>query len=210
MRLETAKQKLDSLLKESNSHIDVMQGLAAELFTGTNYVEQQSSDGREVIEQEYEKFLKKLNTDRDELLNQLEEMENKQCGPLKEYQQKAANWMEGMKNIQGIAKMILEEDNQWNILTMEMNIVSAFEQLRDDMFIYSKRIHAARDDIKKQVVRVPVMIKTGSAKSDRMPFPPTGNLLGKITYHGMNVFYISKTSESEDLVYQTFVRPIKK
>ncbi|KAJ8033556.1 E3 ubiquitin-protein ligase TRIM56 [Holothuria leucospilota] len=127
-----AKERLQDLLEKSKE--DSQEGLEIpeRCEKSIKSLETQAAELLKEVDSQYNKCVKKLKSDRESLRKKIEKIKQRKRRPVEKAKAVASDVLQAMRNAQDVTSRVLEENNPWEILRMELNIVRSFEKIDED------------------------------------------------------------------------------
>ncbi|PIK59967.1 hypothetical protein BSL78_03122 [Apostichopus japonicus] len=126
-RVSCVKEDLKNLLAASETEVVSAREMDRTIDKNSQSEEENSKKVEKDIDEHYNKVLRKLKYDRDELVLQVRHSPLK----MKTVCEEVKNWLTAMTNTIEVTKKILEGNNQWEILGMKKNLTDAFDRLSE-------------------------------------------------------------------------------
>lgn len=126
----SVKTKLENLLEESNRDMIDARNKLEVTKEVTEEIESEISQICRKVDSRYDEICKKLRSDKEKLTAQLRTIQEQQCSPIKDIERNVSDWVNAMENTQEMTLAILQQNNAWEILQMNMKLVASFERLK--------------------------------------------------------------------------------
>lgn len=141
-----SQESLLTLLEGCTSQIVYVKELAQKAEKHKAEVEAMVSVAKEGINQHFEEVMKKLNKDKDDMMEFICTLEQHQTEPLIQNAKKAKCLIDAMKNIQSVTGTVLGSNNPWELLSMKKHLETGFASLEEEKAILSSSLRSARKD----------------------------------------------------------------
>ncbi|KAJ8021078.1 E3 ubiquitin-protein ligase TRIM56 [Holothuria leucospilota] len=209
-KVNSVKAQWKAFLENSKTEAKHLRDKSTKTKTNAESIRKQISSLLKNVDARYTEIVAKLQSDREKLRQELEDIENEKCTSLKDADNKILKLLRPIEHTQELTRRILEQNNARELLEMETHIAQTFQRLQTDTlgvdklslpesvdlsFFTSKLI--VLDHEKEEILRNAELIKSeqsshktrGAAKAENEPleYLKDQNWLGK--FFSYNRFY---------------------
>lgn len=129
-RASSVRNIFETLLTKNKAQSGEVSDKLRQTKITTETAKREASDLLSQIDACYDKIIAKLESDKEKLRNEIQQIKESKCTKLGDMELKISTCLKAFENAQEMIHTILEQSNPWDILKMETNIAKSCESLQ--------------------------------------------------------------------------------